>query len=305
MTLQNMTLQKATKTDFDDPVLHDPQSGIFHGVSKSALKHILRHTSICSFETNETVFHFGQDTKELPVYIILSGKFAVKHELYGLDVEIASDEAGVVLADVELFVRDVDARIYKRGETNTALSTVVCKEAGKALMIFPPEILWQTKSFELARNMGKLVCFKLLRRNKQTDVEYVSETIRVITHLHDLVTGKYGHEVRLLKPTEGEQPPRPVFIRGKVVQKEEAKKIDIAPSTLNGVAKRLYEYDNEFYWHLGRIEMTKRFLKILRDEKEMETLWKREVPLRPKMARDKKIINQDDEQSSELLSELL
>lgn len=296
-----MNVQKATKSDFDNPALHDPQIGIFYGVSQSALNRIRAKTLIRTFEPNELVFSFGEDTKELPVYVILSGKFAANHELYGLNLTIGSDEPGVVLADVEMFVRDVDAEVYQRGETNCALSTVVCTEAATALMISPPAILWETKSFELARNMGKLVCFKLLRRNKNTAVESLPETIRIITHLHDLVTGKYGHEVRLRKPKEGEPSPRPVFIGAKITQKDEAVKLGIAASTLNGVAKRLYEHDGEFHWHLGRIEMSRRFLKILRDETEMETLWKRQPPLRPKKSSSQKAVSPDEDQWSEVL----
>ncbi len=301
----NMKLKEATKADFDNPALHDPQTGIFYGVSQPALNRIRAKARIRTFEPDEVVFNAGDDTEELPVYVILSGKFTAKHELYGLNLTIGSDEPGVVLADVEMFVRDVDAEVYQRGETNRALSTVVCTEAATALMISPPAILWETKSFELARNMGKLVCFKLLRRNKRTAVESVPETIRIVTHLHELVTGKYGHMMR--RPKEAgwenlpEKYPRPLSIGGKITQKDVADLLGIAPSTVSNVAKRLYKHDGEFRWRPGKIEMTKRFYDTLKDAAQMETLWKRKTPARPRKGPGGKTVSPDEDQTSEPL----
>lgn len=289
MKTNDMKLTEATKADFDNLVLHDPQAGIFHGVSEATLDYIRSHTKIRTFEREELVFSYREDTETLPVYIVLSGKFAVEHELYGLNIEIASDEAGVILADVELFVRDVDAKVYGRGEANRALSTVICTEAGEALMISPPGTLWEGKSFELARNMGKLVCFKLLRRNNQTDARNISETRRLIIHLHELVVGKHGHKVkwRQLKinkdqEAKSKKEQRLVYIVPKVSQKEVASKLGIAPSTINGIAQRLYEYDEEFYWHLGKIDMTPHFYEMLKDEEAIKTLWERKPRPRSK-----------------------
>ena len=56
MTIEAMTiegvkpgglkLRDATKADFDAPALHNPQTGIFHGVSEATLDHVLS-TSSC------------------------------------------------------------------------------------------------------------------------------------------------------------------------------------------------------------------------------------------------------------------
>ena len=186
-TRDGISSRKAMPRDFQNAALHDVETGIFCNVGRSTLALLRKHATIRTYAAGETVFEQGQDSEDIPFIIALTAEFQIKHDIDRETVPVGTDGPGVILADVELLVRDVEAGVYRRGETNRTLSTVVCCKAGEAIEICPASILWETRSFDLARNVAKLVAIKLLRRTSQSDPTYIRESKRLVRYLQGLI----------------------------------------------------------------------------------------------------------------------
>ena len=186
-TARSSHSRPATARDFRNPALHDAQTGLFYGVSGVALRLLRQHARVRTFAAAEIVFREGDDSKDTPFIVALTAQFRVQHDIDSDSFDVGEDGPGVILADVELLVRGVDADTYRRGATDSNLSTVVCSKAGEAIEIYPASVLWETKSFALARNVARLVAIKLLRRTSQSDPNRLGESRRLVRYLQTLI----------------------------------------------------------------------------------------------------------------------
>jgi len=258
----------ATEEDFKGRFFYDLGTGLFSDVDSDTRRRLLPHTRVVEFRERQIVFTEGQPVAG-KLWVILSGAFEVRRFVLDETHTICLDRPGIILSDVELLLHDIEETVYRRGKKNCNFSTVVCVHAGTALEISPASALWETQSFELARNLGRQVAIKLMRRNADSDLRFLGKKRQIAAALVTIITVEYKDGMNRKTPGEmkGQASPRLPLREWELTgirHAHLAKRLLVSAPTIHSFDKSVRAIDKGFYWRHGTIEMSSAFYDKIR-----------------------------------------
>jgi CRP-like cAMP-binding protein len=198
--------------DYDGPVLEthlttgflaEPYTGIFFKARPRTIKAILPHCGYRKFVKGEEIFKEGKDADNEALYIVMSGEFHVMHKVEdeAAPVRISTDIQGSLMGDIEMLVHGMPQMDRLYGRANKNRSTIICgSENGVLMRIFPPNTIFNTRDFQIAKNVATLLSIKLLARTAEHGNAFVRlKELRIVHKLRDIAC-------QLLKKEFGEIP---------------------------------------------------------------------------------------------------
>lgn len=251
------TIRPAKLADVMLPALISPQTGLFWNAQPETLDRVVSKSWVLHVLPSALLFSQGQSTDSLPLFVVLTGAFEVRHRLDSGTLIVARDGPGVVIGEVEMFVRDIGPDITARGDMNTAMADIVAVEASDVLAINPPSTIFETRDFQVALNMSKLLSIKLLRRNAWLDTSLVRKPIiEIYRYLRELASRTNG-----VRPLGRDH----VELVASQTQSQVANRLNIKRQTLNSAVRHKMAAQG-LTWESGNIKMTRRFYERLLED---------------------------------------
>lgn len=268
----------AKREDIIDTILLDRNVGIFH-VPGSETGHLevidrLLESGDCLFiryKGGEDLFVQGKPTKNLPITIVISGLFAVKHRYSSRQpgvlqtLIVALDPPGTCIGDVEQLIYGVPNGLIPRGlEANRAKATItaltestILSIEGNARTIFLEDCI-------VAKNLNRLLALKLLRRSARGDAiqlftldEAVAALMKRLKQEPEL--GGVGCELRPAKNAPKDWPVNYRRLKCQIHQKDLADALGRTTVAVGNLFKRLEEKKMIAYRREGHIYVSEDF----------------------------------------------
>jgi CRP-like cAMP-binding protein len=182
-------VRQAVREDLGHAALVDAMTGILFGARDDTLSLIAERSRVVRIPRDAVLFDQGAPTVGMGIYVVLEGRFEIRHLTQFGELVVAEDGPGTVIADVEMLVEGVPPEVTQRGAANTARATVTALQESRVLHTCPASTFFETEDFRVAANMAKLLAVKLLRRNARLD-ESITATPRdkYYRYLRGLVT---------------------------------------------------------------------------------------------------------------------
>ena len=269
----------ATESDFSEQIFFKHPLSIFRDMDRRAtLECILPGAKILSFErkTKESdpdpIVFKQEDRADSKIRVILSGVFSIRHFILNQDHEICVDHPGIILSDVELLLHNVDAKLYRRGQTNHNLATVVCVKSGRILEFDPKPLLLRPDvlSTAFALNLGRQVALKLMRRNADSDDRFLKQEQKIGQYLARLLTVKYRDKLEEIYKIQVKTQPdslifSPMTDLNEIKHAHVARALHLLNDTpVHRFGKGLQQIDPNFVWHKGKMTLSRSIYEKLR-----------------------------------------
>ncbi len=131
---------------------------VFERASPETLARVLAEGAVRAFGKGEVVFEQGVAADDLPLFGVLSGRFAVIHVWGDRPRHVGSDGAGGLIGDVELLLRgeptDGDESALRGIAPGRTWARVQCASPGEALCLSPADFLLADHAVALALARG-------------------------------------------------------------------------------------------------------------------------------------------------------
>jgi CRP-like cAMP-binding protein len=182
----------ATDEDFRKAHVNE-HLGFFLGVSPDTLAVLVQNAAVYEFERGTLLFTQGDPVADIGLYIVLNGELEVVHILNKKRRRVAIDTTGMVIGDIEYYVKSLPGMSPRGIPYNETQSTIQGRTKGQVLWIRDTRILdnLHEKDQALRRNMVRLLCVKLLQRNANVDPLMVADSRplkeQVKDHLQELL----------------------------------------------------------------------------------------------------------------------
>jgi CRP-like cAMP-binding protein len=192
-------IRKATEEDFSKARVNE-HLGFFLGISAETLATLVQNAAVYEFERGTILFTQGYPVEDLGLYIVLDGELEVVHTLESKRRRVAIDTKGMVIGDIEYYVKSLPGMSPRDIPYNETQSTIQGRTKGQVLQIYNFTSILDTlheTDQALNRNMVRLLCVKLLQRNASVDPLLVADSRplkeKVKDHLKELLES--GQEV--------------------------------------------------------------------------------------------------------------
>ena len=185
-------LRYATEEDFTKARVNE-DLGFFLDISPDTQAILVQNASVYEFERGTLLFTQGDLAEGIGLYIVLNGELEVVHLLDTKRRRVAIDTTGMVIGDIEYYVKSLPGMSPRGIPYYEAQSTIQGRTKGQLLWIHDTRILnnLHEKDQALRQNMVRLLCVKVLQRNANVDPLMVADSRplkeQVKDHLKELL----------------------------------------------------------------------------------------------------------------------